>query len=236
MLRLPIAADSAFDSAKVLSAQSFCLEGTQHDILCKIGDWAEDPSGELILWLYSMASTGKSSIALTVADALKHRRRLTTGRDPPRTAFLGASFFFKQVDSTRNDIQRFFTTIAWSLAEVFDDFKPLLAHAVGDNLTIGTKAPQQQLQHLLVETLSILYGKTFLPIRLIVVVDALDECVGRSQAKELISLLALQLKDLQKVRLRVLITSRREEHIQQAFSQLEEGLHRPVPLEKIGRE
>lgn len=153
MLRLPIAADAAFDSAKVLSAQSFCLEGTQHDILYKIGDWAEDPSGELILWLYSMAGTGKSSIALTVADALKHRRPLTTGRDPPRTAFLGASFFFKQVDSTRNDIQRFFTTIAWSLAEVFDDFKPLLAHAVGDNLTIGTKAPQQQLQHLLVETL-----------------------------------------------------------------------------------
>ncbi|KAJ4025043.1 hypothetical protein NW752_002503 [Fusarium irregulare] len=200
LLKLPIAADAAFDSAKVLSAQSYCLEGTQHEVLCKIGDWAEDPGGELIFWLYSMAGTGKSSIALTVADALKQRIPLTTGRSPPRTAFLGASFFFKQVDNTRNDIQRFFTTVAWSLAETFDDFKPLVAQAVNNNLTIGTKAPQQQLQHLLAETLFILDNNTYLPIRLIVVVDALDE---------------------------------REEHIQQAFSQLDEGSHRSVPLEKI---
>ncbi|RBR15923.1 uncharacterized protein FIESC28_07125 [Fusarium coffeatum] len=233
LLKLPIAADAAFDSAKVLSAQSYCLEGTQHDILCKIGDWAEDPGGELIFWLYSMAGTGKSSIALTVADALKQRRSLTTGRSPPRTAFLGASFFFKQVDNTRNGIQRFFTTVAWRLAETFDDFKPLVAQAVNNNLTIGTKAPQQQLQHLLADTLAILDQKTYLPIRLIVVVDALDECLDRGQAKELISLLAMQLKDLQKVQLRILVTSRREEHIQQAFSQLEEGSHLAVPLKKI---
>ena len=124
---------------------------------------------------------------------------------------------------------------------MFDNFKPLVAQAIDDNLTIATKDPQQQMQHLLAETLSILDRKAILPIRLIVAVDALDECFDRGQAEALISLLTkelkdsqtFQLKDLQTVQLRFLIISRREEHIKQAFSQLEEGLHRPVPLEKI---
>ncbi|KAJ4118959.1 hypothetical protein NW768_010702 [Fusarium equiseti] len=202
LLQSSIAADAVFDSAKVLSAQSFCLEGIQHNILCRIGDWAEDLGGELIFWLYSMAGTGNSSIALTVADALKHRQPLTIGRDPRITTFLGASFFFQQVDNTRNDIQPSSRTGSQRQSDYWN------------------KAPQQQLQHLSVEALSTLYGTTFLHIRLIVVLYALDECLDRSQTKELVGVQAMQLKDLQKIQLRVLIDSRREEHIQQAFSQL----------------
>ncbi|KAF4973621.1 hypothetical protein FSARC_161, partial [Fusarium sarcochroum] len=73
------------------------------------------------------------------------------------------------------------------LGEGFADFKPLIAQAINDNLTIGTKAPQQQLEHLIARPLSILDEQTFLPIRFIIVIDALDECADEREAKELVA-------------------------------------------------
>ncbi|KAJ4245749.1 hypothetical protein NW762_013873 [Fusarium torreyae] len=230
---LKIAANAMFDSAKVRDAENPCLEGTQRQVLSDISDWTEDPSGELIFWLHGMAGTGKSSIALTVADAFKHGRRLTEGTTHPRTAFLGASFFFKQGDATRNHTENFFPTIARGLAEVFWDFMPLIAHAIDENSTIGTKAPQQQLENLIAKPLSILDRETVLPLRLVVVVDALDECAKSSEAEKLVGMLAEQLKALRRVQLRLLITSRSEGHITKSFAQLAEDLYRSVRLEKI---
>ncbi|MBE3045003.1 hypothetical protein IMZ48_21080, partial [Candidatus Bathyarchaeota archaeon] len=105
-----------FDSAAVVGTEAPCLEGTRRDILHRIQDWAESPAGEVIFWLHGMAGTGKTSVSLTVANALSTRQPFAEGRDPPRSAFLGASFFFKQGDATRNGTKTFFPTLAQCLA------------------------------------------------------------------------------------------------------------------------
>ncbi|KAK7735396.1 hypothetical protein SLS63_003866 [Diaporthe eres] len=232
LLRLPFAGNATFDSAEVFKAETPCLEGTQHRILSDIRDWAENPAGELIFWLHGMAGTGKTSVALTVAQALDQRKPFTRGTKTPTTAFLGATFFFKQGDQTRNSTRDFFPTLARCLANVFPDFKSLITSAINDNPDIGTKAPPQQLECLIARPLSSLDDQTFLPIRLVIVVDALDECIKRTEAEELLSMLAT-LKDLHQVQLRLLITSRSEKHILGSFENLSKTLHRSMLLDKI---
>ncbi|RSM18669.1 hypothetical protein CDV31_002389 [Fusarium ambrosium] len=232
LLSLPFAANAIFDSAETLGADAPCLPGTQQRILSEIQDWAESPNGEAIFWLHGMAGTGKTSVALTVANALNEREPFTAGGTPPSTAFLGASFFFKQGDATRNSTRGFFPTLARCLAEVFPDLKSHIVSAINDRLAIGTKAPPQQLRHLIVEPLSVLDDETFLPVRLVVVVDALDECLKQTEAEELIEMLAT-LEQLHQVQLRLLITSRRDKHLLGSFERLPSVLYRPLLLDKV---
>ncbi|KAL3608845.1 hypothetical protein FPOAC2_03856 [Fusarium poae] len=232
---LQTASNATFDSNDVQGAQSYCLEGTQHSILDKIQEWVENPGGEMIFWLHGMAGTGKSSVALTAANALKEGKPFTEINPPPRNATLGASFFFRQGDATRNSTRAFFQTLARDLADVSPTFKTLIATAIENNPTIATKAPQQQLENLIVNPLSILDDKSFLPIHLIVVVDALDECIERREAEDLVRMLSVRLKSLLRVQLRFLITSRSENHLTRAFGQLPHDVCLSVVLEKIKR-
>ncbi|KAJ4312919.1 hypothetical protein N0V84_009688 [Fusarium piperis] len=232
LLSLPFAGNAIFDSAETLGTDAPCLPGTQRRILNEIQDWAESPNGEAIFWLHGMAGTGKTSVALTVTNALNEREPFTAGGIPPSTAFLGASFFFKQDDATRNSTRSFFPTLARCLAEVFPDLKSHIVSAINERLAIGTKAPPQQLRHLIFEPLSILDGETFLPVRLVVVVDALDECLERTEAEELLEMLAT-LEHLHQVQLRLLITSRRDKHLIRGFERLPSVLYRPLLLDKV---
>lgn len=233
LLSLPSAENALFDSAEIVRAEASCMEGTQRRILNDIQDWAESPSGEVVFWLHGMAGTGKTSVALTVANALCGRKPFTVGGKPPSIAVLGASFFFKQSDATRNSTRNFFPTLARCLAKVFPDLKSLIVGAITQDLEIGTKAPRQQLNDLIVRPLIRLDEQICLPIRLIVVVDALDECVERTEAKELIEMLAVLEARLHQVQLRFLITSRREELIVRGFSKLPNSLYRSLLLGKI---
>lgn len=179
-----------------------------------------------------MAGTRKTSISLTVADALNTGQPFTDSLDPPHDTFLGASFFFKQGDTTRNSTKNFFTTIARRLAQVFADFVPLAADAVSSNWAIGSKAPQQQLSELIVKPLSILDIYTFLPIRLVIVVDALNECINKQEVDELLGML-VALGDFHQVQLRILITSRGDEYIFKSFEKLPDSLYHSLVLDKI---
>lgn len=230
-MSLPCATSAIFDSAEVLSAEATCIEGTQRGILHDIQEWAESPTAELIFWLYGMAGTGKTSVALTVANALKARENVADDNQP-RSAFLGASFFFKQGDVTRNSTKSFFPTIARRLAQEFPDLKVHIADAIDSNLEIGTKGPLQQLTELIVRPLSALDEQTFLPIRLIVIVDALHECVKQEEVDELLGML-MALQDLHEIQLRVLITSRRDDHILRSFDKLPSTLFHSSMLDKI---
>jgi len=208
------------------------LRGTRRDVLNRIQDWAENPTGEVIFWLHGMAGTGKTSVALSVATALNTRQPFTEGRQPPRFVFLGASFFFKQGDTTRNGTKIFFPTLARRLAQGFPDLGAQIADAVRKNLEIGTKAPQQQLERLVFKPLSVVDKRTFVPVRLVVVVDALDECIEQKEVDDLVGMLRA-LEELHQVQLRVLITSRRDDHIIRSFEKLPIDMYRPSLLDKV---
>ncbi|KFY82137.1 hypothetical protein V500_10793 [Pseudogymnoascus sp. VKM F-4518 (FW-2643)] len=232
ILSLPCAVNAIFDSAEVIGKEAPCLRGTRCDVLNRIQDWAESPTGEVIFWLHGMAGTGKTSVALTVATALNTRQPLTEGRQAPPSVFLGASFFFKQGDTTRNGTKAFFPTLARRLAQGFPDIGTQIAHAVGKNLEIGTKAPQQQLDGLIFKPLSVIDKQTFIAVRLMVIVDALDECIEQKEVDDLVGMLRA-LEDLHQVQLRVLITSRRDDHILRSFEKLPIEMYSPSLLDKV---
>ncbi|KAF6824878.1 vegetative incompatibility protein HET-E-1 [Colletotrichum musicola] len=231
LTQLPCAVNAMFDSAE-MGAEESCLRGTQLSVLNNIQDWLEDPAGEVIFWLHGMAGTGKTSISLTAAHALNNRQPLAEGREHARDAFLGATFFFKQGDATRNSTKTFFSTIARRLAQEFPDLRVHIADAVKSNLEIGSKGPQQQLQDLIIRPLLMLNEDIFMQIQLVIAIDALDECIEEKEVDDLVNMLAA-LEKLHHVRLRILITSRPDNHIFRSFSNLPPDLYRSLVLEKI---
>lgn len=233
---LPPANNAIFDSSEVQKSTFQCLSGTQLATLGAVQAWAEDPSAEPIFWLHGLAGTGKSSIALTVAHALDEGRpfaadgnRLATG------TYLGATFFFSQGDATRNTTEKLFPTLARSLAQRFPDVARAVVRAIEESPDIATKAPQQQLEKLIVGPLASLGQETFVQVRLVVVIDALDECKGRDEAEMMVQLLG-QLERLSGVQIRVFITSRNESHISRGFDALLPGSCKVLTLEKVGRQ
>jgi len=232
---LPFADRAVFDSHEV-HKYGKCIEGTQLNTLSKIYEWLEQPDGEPIFWLYGMAGTGKTSITRYVADALDEGSSIssTTSGDrqlTPSRAVLGGSFFFRQEDNKRNSTEAFFTTLAVSLAQRLPILKKHIVTAVKNNQNIGTKYISQQADKLIIEPLLAMEKESHLliPIRIIVVVDALDECVDRSEAVLLLQQFS-RLSCFDQVEIRVLMVSRREPHI---VNEMSEMRHYGLQLQKI---
>ncbi|CVL06807.1 uncharacterized protein FMAN_11903 [Fusarium mangiferae] len=231
LLSLQVTGNASYDSYRSSKVEAPCLPGTQRHILQTIQEWTENSQSEMILWLEGMAGTGKTSIALTVASALEARKPFTDILEHGSKAFLGASFFFSQGDTTRNNIFELFRTIAWCLADMSPEFGKHVTNAIKDNPGIQTKVPLQQLQKLIIGPLTILDESKYVPLLLIVVIDALDEC-DKEDAQDLLGML-IHLRNLHQIRLRFLITSRPEEHIATSFAPLLSGLCRRIQLNKI---
>ena len=193
------------------------MPGTQRGPLNAIQKWVEDPDAKLILWLCGMAGTGKSSISQTIATCLHNALPFTTkDRVVTSSTYLGASFFFKHDDDERNDIAKLLPTIARTLAEKIPALREHIINVVRDNPNVGTKKLPEQISALLLEPLSGFGEQILLPIRLVLLVDALDECSDESNVKKLLELLP-KLQCLKQVQVRILITSRPENHIHSAM-------------------
>lgn len=208
-----------------------CLKGTQTKVLESIENWYQDNEGGPIFWLSAQVGTGKSTVARTVATALLLGRSLkNSGSDEleqaPQNVFLGATFFFKQGHDNRSSARTLVTTIARCLAGVQPKLRESIAEAAGemDNIESGLRV---QWETLIVRPLRE-FGKTLhQPMNLVIVIDALDECNfdGENKAKELRQLLQLLSRggshSQGNLKLRVLITSRPDRHIEEAFKSLD---------------
>ncbi|KAK4163948.1 hypothetical protein QBC43DRAFT_55204 [Cladorrhinum sp. PSN259] len=208
-------------------------EGTRLDVLNDIQDWFNDPNAKPVYWLQGMAGTGKTSVSLTVADALNAYRPLAGGEFATSPAvFLGGSFFFKQGDATRNTTEKFYTTIASQLAHKFPDLMVHITKYLRSFPAVATKQHKDQFQHLILTPLSLVDQTKFLSIRLIIIIDALDECKDLKEVKDLMGMLE-NVQTLCQVQLRFFVTSRADDHIVDGFKQLPKGLYHKKVLEKI---
>lgn len=126
--------------------------------------WVDEPDSKLIFWLNGMAGTGKSTISRTLA------------RSSSASGTLGATFFFKRGESNRSNLGRFITTLARQLATRVPGVGLLVKAAVERDEAIASKSIQEQFDRLIKEPLVSALAQSTAPARLVLVIDALDEC------------------------------------------------------------
>ena len=138
-----------------------------------------------------MAGTGKSTIALTIAHELNEDK------------LLGASFFFSSGQNDLSSCEKFITSLAVNLADNLPFLKPYICDALDKNPEIATKFLPDQWRTLILEPLKCSPQSP----RVILVIDALDECKGKGDIELILQFLD-EGKDFYSYGLRVLVTSR----------------------------
>jgi len=161
----------------------------------------------LILWLYGAAGAGKSAIAHTLAEICE-----TCG-------WLVASFFFWKTAGERNNANRFVATIAHQLTLTIPASRDLIAAAVDYNSFIFEQSVDVQLSKLIIDPLEQLVsaGIIFDISPLVIIIDGLDECQGRDVQSGIVKSLVAAFRH-SSLRIRILIASRPEVHLQSTFN------------------
>ena len=162
-----------------------------------------------MFWLRGSAGSGKSTIAYTIAQEWSRS---------------GASFFFSRARLSLRESRLVFHTIAFQLRTNYPILIAPISRAL-ENPTILTANGETQLQKLILDP--ILQTQTHLPKRLVIVIDALDECDDNILVN-IVGLLATTLNSYDpsiRIRLRFLVTSRPEQPLLEFFT----DLHHDIP-------
>ena len=122
-----------------------------------------------VYWLNGLAMTGKSTIAQSIAEHI-----FASGG-------LGASFFCSRDFEYRRDLQYVFPTLAFQLSHKYPGFRSTLIPLLQSNLDIKHEALYNQMESLVVKPLSLS------DISMVIVIDALDECVGEDPQSVILS-------------------------------------------------
>jgi hypothetical protein len=157
-----------------------------------------------LFWLCGSAGSGKSTIAYTIAQEWSHS---------------GASFFFSRARLSLRDSRLVFQTIAFQLRINYPILRAPISCAL-EHPAILTANNESQLQKLILDP--ILQTQTHLPKRIVIVIDALDEC-DDNIIVNIVELLATTLENYDssiRIRLRILVTSRPERPLLEFFTDL----------------
>ena len=191
-----------------------CHPGTRVIVSLDIMDWILDQDSQTsrIFWLNGMAGTGKTTIAKSIA-----LWALSKG-------LLGASFFFSQraQEEALRTASVVIPTLACQLSMFNDELEARICEAVEKQSTIANENFHTQAECLLTDIFnsSTSTGPTNMPL---IVLDAFDECSNSNrQANQLLQELVKAINN-HKLPLKLLITSRPENHIRQSLGFLKEG-------------
>ncbi|KAG9004155.1 hypothetical protein FRB94_002638 [Tulasnella sp. JGI-2019a] len=175
--------------------ERICTPGTREAVLARIERWITGPEYDekRILWLNALAGSGKTAIAGSVERMAKDAGRL------------GARFYFAHGQPDRN--KRCILEISRQLAE--HGLRDVIATAVEAEPDIITSAAPLQYQKLILEPLL-----TFIDtdLKLVIIIDALDEC-EKEYARKLLELIGRDHRRLP-TGVKFFITSRAEPHIE----------------------
>ena len=165
-----------------------------------ISKWIDNPDGCSLCWLSGPVGTGKSAIAQTISQRCADEGRLA------------ATFFCSRRDAFRSNGKTLILTIAYQLATAFPSLKYAIFAVVENDPLILERGIPVQFQHLIINP--IMQNSDVLP-RMVVVIDALDECDDQS-ASEIARLLPSVAKN-HDLPLLFLITSRPTSDIELPF-------------------
>ena len=159
--------------------------------------WTRDFDKPPIYWLNGLAGTGKSTIAKTIAE-----RVFADGR-------LGASFFCSRDFEDRRNFQVIFPTLAVQLARRYTQFRSNFTQLVQSDPEIVHESLYGQMKKLIVQPLA---DST---VRIVIVIDALDECKDEEPASAILSVLGQSVAEIPNVKF--FITGRPESRIRVGF-------------------
>jgi hypothetical protein len=166
-----------------------------------------------------LAGTGNSTISRTVA-----RKWHKEGR-------LGASFFFSRGGRDVGHAGKFVTSIAAQLASSVPTIYRFICDAITEHSDIANRSLRDQWQLLVLNPLSKLDGNGC-RASYVLVVDALDECDDDNNIRIILQL-SVEARSLERVRLRVFLTSRPEILIRYGFCQIPDTEHQDFVLHNI---
>lgn len=193
-----------------------CLPNTRVELLNTIYEWADGDREQHIFWLSGLAGTGKTTVARSVALSYRAKQHL------------GASFFFSRGGGDAGRAGKFVTSIAVQLARSVPGVYRHISNAILQRPEIASQSLRDQWQYLVLEPLS----KLEKPATFCLIVDALDECEGSTDAQLVVQLLGM-CGSLEHVRLRVLLTSRPEVHIQYKLDQVPDAERQSFVLHQV---
>ena len=175
-----------------------CLTGTRVAILDEIETWSRDFDKSPVYWLNGVAGAGKSAIAQTTA-----KRLLADGR-------LGASFFCSRDFRDRCDLHLIFPTLSFQLACRYPGFRSALTPLLQLNPDIKSETLHNQMETLIVTPL-----REQNDISMVIVIDALDECIDDEPQSTILSVMGRFIGEIPNIKF--FITGRPEPRIQSGF-------------------
>ncbi|KAG5636925.1 hypothetical protein H0H81_006358 [Sphagnurus paluster] len=196
--KLPRARDARYDYID----RPKCSEGTREGVLKQIMHWVKDANGHPIYWLNGAAGTGKTTIALTVADML--------AKD---STIFSASFFCSRESEGRSDARLIFPTFAHHFARCDIQLRNAILRVIKETPDIGHALPAEQLAKLLIGPLQSTCMASPRPI--VLILDALDECAGGRAPESILTALAMEIKAVSC--LKVFVSSRPTASTNDAF-------------------
>jgi len=194
--------------ANRLSLRTPCMEGTRIAILQEIEDEITNVNGPNMIWIRGSPGVGKSALAASIASRLEDQKRQVI------------SFRFDRTEKTITT-KSLWRAVACHLARLYPSLRPHLAQG---NQGHSSSDIDRLFKLLIEEPLSVLdddVPREELPV---ILIDALDECGGlRDNASEMDDFegLVRTLKRWVQVdhlkRLKLVVTSRPEDHITKIF-------------------
>ncbi|KAH8092491.1 hypothetical protein BXZ70DRAFT_951119 [Cristinia sonorae] len=178
--------------SSTMSYLSSCLPETRSGILEDICAWLATSTGRICL-VRGAAGSGKTAIALTIADLFRSQERLA------------AQIFLAKDTPSPSSPEYLIRHLAYHLTELYDRYACSVAAAIRANPDVYQESLAAQFNKLLVKPLSELRLESEGP--LIIVIDGLDQCGTVESRKPLLSVLRDQIDLLPPV-FRFLITTR----------------------------
>jgi hypothetical protein len=180
-----------------------CAPGTRVSTMQEILSWAGDSDSSDVLWMNGLSGTGKSTIARTLCQQL-HKQGL-----------LGASFFISHDQPDRREASNIVRSIAHQLALHWRAVSDVLCAKLREKPISIIRSLQQQITDFVITPARAVLGdKT-----LIIVIDALDECICDSRGRPGGDFLLYLIRGLLQLdgRVKLFLTSRAEPEIMRMF-------------------
>lgn len=160
--------------------------------------------------LQGLAGTGKSTIALTMCEAIS------------KLGWLGASFFCSRNEASSSNPFLIFTTIAYQLATRYQSFNSHLTATLKADPDVVGLTLEKQLEKLVIEPLCAA-ADSIGSSPVVIIIDALDECGNyRAQMMSLLCSIGSRLQELP-ICVKLFVTLRPEYDLKAAFTSENHG-------------